>query len=142
MVQYAADMVTAEGEPGVLSVSLNHGFPWADVPNAGAKMLVITDGDPDLARRTAEALGRRFYAIREEAMLPFTPLDEAMRQAGEPGEQPILLADTSDQTGGGAPGDTTYMLKAFIDAGIRNAVYGPLWDPLAVGICFEVGVGS
>src|SRR5690606_19864364 len=23
-----------------------------------------------------------------------------------------------------------------------NAVYGPLWDPLAVGICFAVGVGA
>src|SRR5690606_20775223 len=80
--------------------------------------------------------------IRAEAMLPFVPLEEAIAAAKPKGDKPLLLADTSDQTGGGGPGDTTYMLRALIDAGIRNAVYGPLWDPLAVGICFSVGVGA
>jgi microcystin degradation protein MlrC len=70
------------------------------------------------------------------------PFAEAISRAQEPGDRPILLADTSDQTGGGAPGDTTYMIKAFLDAGIRDAVYAPLWDPLAVGICFAMGVGA
>jgi microcystin degradation protein MlrC len=142
MVDFVADLFAAEGRNGILSLSLNHGFPWADVPHAGTKMLAIADGDAELARRTAESFGRRFRAIRAEATLPFVGLEEAIRRAAEPGDRPILLADTSDQTGGGAPGDTTYMLAAFFDAGIRNAVYGPLWDPLAVGICFAVGVGS
>lgn len=142
MVQFVADMLAAEGRDGILSLSLNHGFPWADVPHAGAKMLAVADGDLALARRAAEDHGRRFYAIRAEATLPFVSLPEAIARAQEPGDKPLLLADTSDQTGGGAPGDTTHMLRAFIDAGIRGAVYGPLWDPLAVGICFAVGVGA
>lgn len=142
MPGYIADLFAAEGQGGILSLSLNHGFPWADVPNAGAKMLAIADGDPELARRAAEDYGRRFYAIRAEATLPFVPFAEAIAAAKIPGDKPLLLADTSDQTGGGAPGDTTYMLKALIDAGIRNAVYAPLWDVLAVGICFAVGVGA
>jgi microcystin degradation protein MlrC len=142
MVQFTADMFAAEGKNGVLSLSLNHGFPWADVPNAGAKMLAVADRDPGIAERAAEAFGRRFYASRAEATLPFVPFEEAIRRAQEAGDKPILLADTSDQTGGGAPGDTTYMIKAFLDAGIRDAVYGPLWDPLAVGICFAMGVGA
>jgi microcystin degradation protein MlrC len=142
MVQFTADMFAAEGKDGILSLSLNHGFPWADVPNAGAKMLVVADRDVGVAQRAAEAFGRKFYAIRAEATLPFVPFDEAIRRALEPGDKPILLADTSDQTGGGAPGDTTHMIKAFLDAGIRDAVYAPLWDPLAVGICFAVGVGT
>lgn len=142
MVQYVADLMAAEGKDGILSLSLNHGFPWADVRHAGAKMLAVVDRDRDLARRVAEEYGRKFYAIRAEAILPFTPFAEAIAAAKEAGDKPLLLADTSDQTGGGAPGDTTHMLRAFIDAGIRNAVYGPLWDPLAVGICFQVGVGA
>jgi microcystin degradation protein MlrC len=142
MVQFVADMFAAEGKDGVLSLSLNHGFPWADVPHAGAKMLAVADGDVEVARKAAEEFGRRFYAIRAEATLPFVPLAEAISEARRPGPKPILLADTSDQTGGGAPGDTTHMLRAMIEAGITNAVYGPLWDPLAVGICFSVGVGA
>src|SRR5690606_22405612 len=136
------DLFAAEGKDGVLSLSLNHGFPWADVPNAGAKMLAVVDRDIDLARRVAEDYGRRFYAVRAEATLPFVPLADAIAAATERGDKPLLLADTSDQTGGGAPGDTTHMLRAMIEAGIRNAVYAPLWDPLAVGICFAVGVGA
>jgi microcystin degradation protein MlrC len=135
-------MFAAEGKDGILSLSLNHGFPWADVPHAGAKMLAIADRDPGIARRAAEDFGRRFYAIRAAAILPFVPLADAIAEAQKPGDKPLLLADTSDQTGGGAPGDTTHMLRAMLEAGITVAVYGPLWDPLAVGICFSVGVGA
>src|SRR5690606_26146665 len=110
--------------------------------HAGAKMLAIADRDPEIARRAAEDFGRRFYAIRAEATLPFVSLEDAIAEAQKPGDKPLLLADTSDQTGGGGPGDTTHMLRAFIEAGIPNATYGPLWDPLAVGICFSVGVGA
>lgn len=142
MVGFVAEMFAAEGKDGVLSLSLNHGFPWADVRHAGAKMLAVADRDPEIARRAAEDFGRRFEAIRAAAMLDFVSLDVAVAKALQPGDKPLLMADTSDQTGGGAPGDTTHMLRAMIDAGISNAVYGPLWDPLAAGICFQVGVGA
>jgi len=142
MPGFIDELFAAEGKDGILSLSLNHGFPWADVPNAGAKMLAVADRDPAIARRAAEEFGRRFYAIRAEATLPFTPLADAIAEAKQPGDKPLLLADTSDQTGGGAPGDTTHMLRALIAAGITNATYGPLWDPLAVGICMSVGVGA
>jgi len=142
MPGFVADMFAAEGKDGILSLSLNHGFPWADVPHAGAKMLAVADRDPAIARRAAAEFGRHFYAIRAEATLPFTPLADAIAEARRGGDKPLLLADTSDQTGGGAPGDTTHMVRALIDAGIENATYGPLWDPLAVGICFSVGVGA
>jgi microcystin degradation protein MlrC len=142
MPGFVADMLAAEGREGVLSLSLNHGFPWADVRHAGAGMLAIADGDMAVARRAAETFGRKFYAMRAAATLPFVPFAEAIAAARKAGDKPLLLADTSDQTGGGAPGDTTHMLRAFIEAGIGNAVYGPLWDPLAVGICFQVGVGA
>lgn len=142
MIGFVEEMFAAERRGDVLSLSLNHGFPWADVRHAGAKMLAVADGDLKLAERAAEDFGRRFYAIRQDAMLPFVDLPAAVAEARQTGDKPLLLADVSDQTGGGAPGDTTHMLRAFIVAGIRNAVYGPLWDPLAVGICFQVGVGA
>lgn len=142
MVEFTAAMFAAEGHNGILSLSLNHGFPWADVPNAGAKMLAVVDRDMAVARKAAEEFGRRFYAVRAEATLPFVPLEQAIAAATVRGDKPILLADTSDQTGGGAPGDTTHMLRAMMEAGLRDAIYGPLWDPLAVGICFQVGVGA
>ncbi|KKC38826.1 hypothetical protein WH87_08020 [Devosia epidermidihirudinis] len=142
MPEFCAAMAAAEGEGGILSLSLNHGFPWADLPQAGAKMLAVVDGDQALADRVAADFGRRFYAIRAAATLPFTSFEEAILEAGVAGDRPLVIADTADQIGSGAPGDTTYVLKAFIDAGITNAAVVPLWDPLAVQICFQVGVGA
>ena len=143
MVGFVADMLAAEGKDGILSLSLNHGFPWADVPNAGRE---------DAGRRRRRSCARRAgppsngaAASTTAAPRPRCPSSrfaDAIAAAKKPGDKPLLLADTSDQTGGGAPGDTTYMIKAMLDAGITNAVYGPLWDPLAVGICFAVGVGA
>ena len=48
-MSYVQDMKDAEGKDGVLSVSLTHGFPWADVAEVGARTLVIADGDADKA---------------------------------------------------------------------------------------------
>jgi microcystin degradation protein MlrC len=142
MIDFSADMIAAEGHDGILSLSLNHGFPWADVPLAGAKMLAIADRDMAAARRAAESFGRRFYDIRAEALLPFTPFAEAIAEARIAGDRPLLLADTSDQVGSGAPGDTTHILRALIEAGVSRAAVVPLWDPQAVEICFKVGVGA
>ena len=142
MIRFCAEMAAAEGRDGVLSLSLNHGFPWADVPNAGAKMLAVVDGDLELARRVAADFGRRFYRIRKDATLPFTPFAEAIAEARIRGDKPLVIADTADQIGSGAPGDTTHVLRAFIEAGIRDAAIVPLWDPLAVRICHQVGVGA
>lgn len=142
MIAFTQAMFDAEGKGGILSLSLNHGFPWADVPLAGAKMLAVADGDPALAERTAREFGERFYRIRAAAMLPFTSFEDAIAQARIKGDKPLLIADTSDQIGSGAPGDTTHVLRAFVEAGIRNAAIAPLWDPLAVRICFQVGVGA
>jgi microcystin degradation protein MlrC len=142
MKELVAAMANAEGKNGILSLSLNHGFPWADVPLAGAKMLAIADGDATLARRAAEKFGLDFYRNRQDAALTFTQLDEAIEIAAASMGKPVLLADVSDQTGGGAPGDTCHMVRAFMDAGIENAVFGPIWDPAAIEICFQLGVGT
>ncbi|MER9801249.1 M81 family metallopeptidase [Mesorhizobium sp. M0142] len=37
MMDFVARMKATETEPGVLSVSLGHGFPWADLPDTGAR---------------------------------------------------------------------------------------------------------
>src|SRR3569833_2338262 len=44
MKRFVADMMAAEGKNSILSLSLDHGFPWADSPIGGAKMLAYADG--------------------------------------------------------------------------------------------------
>ena len=59
-------MIELEGKEGVLAVSLGHCFPWADVPDVGTRMIVVTDNDPQGASALAERLGRELFRMRHE----------------------------------------------------------------------------
>ena len=65
-------------------------------------------------------------------------LDEALAFDGGP----VVLADGADNPGGGAAGDSTFVLRRMLERGIANACLGPIWDPVAVRIAFEAGVGA
>ena len=74
--------------------------------------------------------------------VPMPGIDEALDQALAFDGGPVVLADGADNPGGGAPGDSTFILQRLIERGIGNAIIGPLWDPVAARIAFEAGVGA
>ena len=78
MKTVVAEMQAAEGKDGVLSVSFAHGFPWQDVPDTSAKMLVIADGDRGLAAATARRFGERLWSLRDETRQPLLTIGEAL----------------------------------------------------------------
>ena len=131
----------AEKRPGVLSVSFAHGFPWGDTFDTGSKVLVITDDNAALAAEIAEMLGRDIYALRH-AMVPRYPgVDEALDLAEKtPGR--VVMADTADNAGGGAPSDNVTLLAAILRRGIKKVALGAIWDPVSVDACREAGVGT
>jgi microcystin degradation protein MlrC len=65
-------------------------------------------------------------------------LERALAASGHP----VVLADTSDNPGGGAPGDSTFLLERLLDRGVDGVALGPLWDPGAVRLCRLAGVGA
>jgi microcystin degradation protein MlrC len=142
MKSFVARMQAVEREPGVLSVSLGHGFPWGDVPEAGAKLWVVTDNDPALARRLADELGRAFWDIREAISPATTGVDAALDEALAVGGGPVVLSDMADNPGGGAPGDSTFILRRLVDRQVSNVVMGAFWDLGAVQICKDAGLGA
>jgi microcystin degradation protein MlrC len=140
---FVSQMEAAEREPGVLSVSLGHGFPWGDVPEAGAKLWVVTDDDPPLAQRVADRLGAAFWALRDAIGPDVVDADTALDVAAQAeGTGPVVLADMADNPGGGAAGDSTFILRRLVERGVRDAVVGALWDLGAVHVCRNAGVGA
>jgi microcystin degradation protein MlrC len=139
---FVAETAAMEGRDGILSISLIHGFAWADFPEMGASVVVVADGDQAKARSVAETLGRRFFNMREQIKSPLVPLEAALDQAMAEPKGPVVIADRSDNAGGGAPGDSTYVLDALLKRGIRNAALAMIWDPMAVQSCFDAGVGA
>jgi microcystin degradation protein MlrC len=130
-----------EGKDGVLSISVAHGFPYADVPDVGARILVITDDRKDHGDRLAQELGRELFAMRGRTAPPYLTPDEAIDRAHEVDGR-IVMADPTDTPGGGAPSDNTVILRRLIERGVRDAALGPIWDPMAVRFCFAAGKGA
>ena len=142
MKSYVDKLKALEGKDGVLSVSLGHGFPWGDVPDLGTKTLVITDNDPASASELAESLGRELYAMREQAVPHYYTIDGALDYALAAQGMPIVIADVSDNAGGGAMSDSTFLLKRMLERGITNVAIGCIWDPIAALVAIEAGEGA
>ena len=138
---FVAQMQALEGKDGVLSVSLGHGFPWGDVPDLGTRMLVVTDNQPAHGAALAQQLGDQFYAMRDRVQPDYRSLHGALDEALACAEQPVVLADVADNAGGGAPNDSTFVLRALLERGIANAAIGCIWDPIVVAVALEVGEG-
>ncbi|MET0272723.1 MAG: MlrC C-terminal domain-containing protein, partial [Phenylobacterium sp.] len=131
-----------EGRDGILAVSVTHGFAWADVADCGAGVVVCSDGDPDRAGVLADEIADRYFALREPIRSPRIGAEDAVALALAHDGAPVIIADTTDNPGGGAAGDSTFLLRALLDAGVENAALGMLWDPVAAEFAIRAGVGA
>ncbi|MFC7049472.1 M81 family metallopeptidase [Emcibacter nanhaiensis] len=131
-----------EQRDGVLSVSLAHGFPAGDFPGVGAGVLVVTDNDPALAGSVAKSLAEKFFALRHDIAAPCLGVQESLDQAMAIDGGPVVIADASDNPGGGAAGDSTHFLRAILEAGIPDTAIGMIWDPLAYDLIEKAGEGT
>ncbi len=131
-----------EREPGVLSVTLAHGFPWSDVPVAGAGVIVVTDDDPGRAAKLAARTGRGFFALRETGQVPLDGVDACLDRAADSPPGTVVIADMSDNPGGGAGSDSTFILQRALERGVDDALFAYFWDPATLDLAFAAGEGS
>jgi microcystin degradation protein MlrC len=131
-----------EKRPGILSVTVATSFPWADVPDVGSSVIVVADRDRELAQRTADEFGDWIWEHRERWYAPPMSVAAALDAGEKVGKYPIILADHADNTGGGAAGDSTEVLRAFLDRKLQDAVLLYLVDPAAALQARELGVGK
>jgi microcystin degradation protein MlrC len=131
-----------EQGPGVLSVTIATGFPWADVPDVGASVIAVADGDRSLAQATADALGEWIWENRERWRRPPMSVREALAAGERLGKYPIVLADHADNTGGGSPGDSTEILRTFLDMKLTDALILYIVDPDVAEAAHRAGPGN
>jgi microcystin degradation protein MlrC len=133
-------------EPPIRNISLFGGFSLGDVPDCGVSVCVTADAEHDQeATEVATILADRIWALRPRYRLHCVPVDEAVRRAlrAVAGEcEPVILADTADNPGGGAPGNTAFLLRALAEAGAIDVVMGLQCDPAVVAAAWAVGVGA
>lgn len=117
--------------------------PWLDVAEGGWSVVVHTDGDEGLADALAAELANKAWALREqfwrsERVAP----GEAIRQALKAEQGLIILSDTGDSVYGGAPGDSTCLLREMMAQRIDVPALVPMVDAEAVDKALEAGVGA
>jgi len=134
-----AAMTRAEETPGVL-VSVAHGFALCDTPATHASIWVYCAQNQTSVLKTlidtyVEA------AVRRDVEVPLHSLDPALDNALARAEGPVVLADRADNPGAGAPGDSTFVLRALLARGVSNVAVGMIWDPGAVEAAHRLGAG-
>jgi microcystin degradation protein MlrC len=136
-----AEARALEGRPGILAVSLLPGFAYADVPQMGPSVLVVADGDADLAVRAAEALSDKVWQMRERLVKKLPDTATAVAQALKAERTPVVLVDTGDNVGGGSAGDGTVLLAEMLKQGATDGVVC-LYAPEEARRCAAAGIGS
>jgi microcystin degradation protein MlrC len=132
-----------EGRPRVLDVSPYPMQPWLDVAEGGWSVVVHTDNDASLAESLATEIANKAWSLREqfwrsERVAPA----EAIRQAVAADKGLIILSDTGDSVYGGAPGDSTCILRAMLEQRIADVALVPMIDPDALATAISAGVGA
>jgi microcystin degradation protein MlrC len=112
--------------PGVY-VSVAFGFAYADVPDVGATVMVITNNDRELAESIADDMSEYIWRVRHEFAGKKLPGPvEGVRlsiQAAKEGKTPVVIADHSDRTG-----NSSHILAELIRQGAENFCIATITD--------------
>jgi len=119
-----------EEQADVFAVSINAGFASTDIAEVGPTVLVTGQGDLDPHIAFAETLADDIWARRHEALNDYLSVETAAAVAAgyDSRNGPLVIADYADNPGAGAYGDSTALLGALLEAGVRNACFGPMVD--------------
>ncbi|MER9243656.1 M81 family metallopeptidase [Mesorhizobium sp. M0633] len=136
-----------EASGKALVVSVCAGFDLSDIYDVGPSVTVTADGNTTEAQRIAEDFMDYAWETREFISSPWTAASVAQAvecaKSGEAhADKPLVLADNSDNTGGGAYGDATNLLRRMIEADLQNAAFHAIFDPAAVQAGIAIGVGN
>ena len=142
MLPLVEELKRMEGEDArILAANAAVGYQYADVPQMGPSIVVVTSGDRRLARREAERLGNLMRGHRLEMTASIPNAAEGVRLAIDAPRKPAVLVDLGDNIGGGSAGDGTTLLNELIGQDAPAFVV-PLFDPDAVAEAFRTGVGG
>ena len=130
----------------ILNVSVTAGFIYSDSPKCGMSVIVTSRNDPAPGEALARDIAARAWADRERFKKELTPLDRATELAASLGRDPsqaaCIMADCADNPGGGGSGNTTFITRAFTDAGVDGAFIGLLIDPTVAAEAHKAGEGA
>jgi microcystin degradation protein MlrC len=132
--------------PEIMNVSVMGGFAFADTAKNGLTVVVTARHDKRAAETLAHEIAEFGWANRARFYPRLTSLDAAVEKAlsvGRDASLPALaFADVADNPGGGGRGNTVFLLRAFHEASVPNALFGVFYDPDLAAEAHRHGVGA
>ena len=117
--------------PDFQEISINAGFSFADTPETGVSFVVSTTGDDATAQSALDRLTRQAIQLAPAGNVAERPVNDVLAEISHKTTGLTVVVEPSDNIGGGAPGDCTGLLRAFIRNGFTNTAVC-LNDPQAV----------
>lgn len=126
----------------VVDVSIFCGFAYADVPQIGFTVAVVTDKDAVSGERVAKAIATRIWQERqallhEELVLPLAAGVRKGLARAAAANRPAVLLEHADRLN-----DSTWVLRELLRQRGRRVAVPYLWDPAAAQACIAAGVGA
>ena len=117
-------------EPGILALSIQHGFPYADVHEMGTSIIVVADGDYEKALSVAKKLEAYILVHKSSFVGKKNDIPSALNLIND-SAKPVCLLDMGDNVGGGGPANNSCILEAFEESK-KYKFFVCMYDPQAV----------
>ena len=116
-----------EQRPELWEINITAGFAFADTVDTGVSFGVVTTGTDEVAQSALRQLHVQAMQLAEAGNVLEQPADDVLPTL--PRDEPglLVIVEPSDNIGGGAPGDCTGLLRAFLNHRITNAAVC-IWD--------------
>jgi microcystin degradation protein MlrC len=131
-----------EADARVLAAGLATVQPWLDIPELGSSVYVVTDDEPERARRASCRVATELWQRRREYLPELVPAAEAVHAAHAQRDGLVVLSDSADATTSGATGDSTHVLRELLRHDWPRPALVTLVAPEAVLQAASHGVGA
>lgn len=131
----------AENHPDILAASFAESYQYADVPEMGPSFVVVADADEALASTEARRLADLLWNQREDLEFNLPNAAEAVQQAQQSVNTPVILVEMGDNIGGGSAGDSTFILSELLEQKVESWLV-VMADHEAVQACTDAGIGK
>jgi len=136
---YVADYAAAHG---LVDATFFHGFSTSDTVHAGACVVAVRESGP-VPQAEAVEMARHIWSLRHR-------FDQPCRDAAQAVDAALaavrggyaVINETSDNPGGGCPGDGTHLLRELLRRDVAGSIFSVICDPAAAEACHKADVGA